>query len=421
MYALVDCNNFFASCERVFRPDLQNKPVIILSNNDGAVISRSNEAKALGIQMGEPFFKIKAFCRQHKVHVFSSNYTLYRDFSQRISSTLEESWDKVEIYSIDEAFLDLSEMPAHMHESFCLALQKKILKYTGIPTSIGLGQTKTLAKIANYLCKKELKIPIFNISEHLHWLKRINVGEVWGIGRQWHKKLVQQGIYTAHDLASMNPHLLRTQFNVVVMRTAMELQGISCSNHEEAGPKKTLLSSRSFGVMQTAFEPIAQAVSAHCANVYEKLRQQDSLTKSIYVFVKTNCFREDLAQYNQSAAISLVSPTDDLRLITYHAKKCLEKIYKHGFQYKKVGVCLEELSCKNHQQLDIFHQASEASQEKTEQLMHLFDSINQKFGRHTIKLAAEGYSKEWAMKSGLKSPSYTTQWSELPVVRMDRL
>ncbi|MCL9683850.1 Y-family DNA polymerase [Legionella maioricensis] len=418
MYALIDCNNFFASCERLFRPDLRNKPLIVLSNNDGAIISRSNEAKALGIKMGEPYFKVKGFCKQHHVHVFSSNYTLYRDLSQRIMSILEEAWDNVEIYSVDEAFLDLSMMPFHLHESFCAELQKKILKYTGIPTSIGIGPTKTLAKAANYLCKKELKDPIFNIGGQQHWLKNMSVADVWGIGRQWHKKLVQQGIYTAHDLAIINPHLLRKQYNVVMMRTAMELQGISCSGLVPAEPKQSILSSRSFGVMQTELAPLSQAVSAHCTHVYEKLRQQHSLAQSIYVFVKTNRFREDLAQYNRSAAIELVTPTDDLRLITHHAKKCLQKIYKSGFQYKKVGVCLEALVSKDHYQLDLFHQANK-SLPKTEQVMTILDEINRKYGRNTMKLAAEGFSKSWAMKSELKSPAYTTQWSDLPLVKND--
>ncbi len=416
MYALIDCNNFFASCERVFRPDLQKKPLIILSNNDGAIISRSKEAKALGIKMGEPFFKVRRFCKHHKVHVFSSNYTLYRDFSQRIMSLLEEAWSDVEIYSIDEAFLDLSAMPAHSHDSFCSTLQKKILKCTGILTSIGIGQTKTLAKIANHLCKKEFKSPLFNINGQLHWLKNISIGDVWGIGRQWHKRLVQQGIYTAHDLASMNPHLLRKQYNVIMMRTALELQGIPCSGLSREEQKQSILSSRSFGIIQTEFDLIAQAVSAHCANVYEKLRQQGSLTQSIGVFIKTNRHREDLAQYHQSAAIELAAPTDDLRLITYHAKLCLKKIFKPGFQYKKAGVYLGDLIDPKHYQLDLFEQPKENT-EKKEQLMTLFDTINRKFGRHTIKLAAEGFSKSWAMKSELKSPSYTTQWSELPIVK----
>jgi len=416
MYALIDCNNFYVSCERLFRPDLRTTPVIVLSNNDGAVISRSNEAKALGMKMGEPYFKAKAFCKQHKIQVFSSNYTLYRDLSQRVMAVIEQSWDEVDIYSVDEAFLDLKSMPVHLHTSFCADLQKYILKCTGIPTSIGIGPSKTLAKIANHICKKELKIPIFNISEQRQWLKKIAVGDIWGVGRQLHKRLVQQGIYTAHDLAGINLHILRTQYNVVLMRTAMELQGVSCANVVDAAPKQSILSSRSFGEMQSQYASLAQAISSHCSNACEKLRAQRSLVKSMYVFVKTNRFREDLGQYNQSIAISLVNPTDDLRLITHYAKQCLKKIYKPQFQYKKVGVCLDELVSRDHRQLDMFQQADQ-SLEKTEEFMTVFAAINRRYGRNTIKLAAEGYSKNWAMKSDLKSPAYTTQWAELAVVK----
>lgn len=359
MFALIDCNNFFASCERLFRPDLQNKPLVILSNNDGAIISRSNEAKALGIKMGEPYFRVKHFCKQHNIQVFSSNYTLYRDLSQRVMSVIEMEWDKVEVYSIDEAFLDLKTLAQSEQERFCQKLQQTILRYTGIPVTFGLGATKTLAKLANHIAKTELKLPVFNITKHDFWLKKIPVNEVWGIGRQWHKKLVQQGIYTAHDLAVFNPHLLRKHYNVIMMRTALELQGISCSSLMQDTSKQSILSSRSFGQMQTELASLAEAVSAHCANTYSKLRRQRSLTQSIYVFLKTNRFREDLIQYNQSATITLVTPTDDLRLITQHAKMCLQKIYKAGLHYKKVGVCLEQLVSKDNRQLDLFHQSEE--------------------------------------------------------------
>lgn len=416
MYALIDCNNFYASCERLFRPDLHNKPIIILSNNDGAIISRSNEAKALGIKMGEPYFRVKGFCKQYNVHVFSSNYTLYRDLSQRVMSVIEEFWQDMKIYSIDEAFLDLSTMPASLHDNFCVNLQKRILQYTGIPTSIGIGSTKTLAKMANHICKKELKIAVFNISRQQDWLKRISVGEVWGIGRQWQKRLIQQGIYTAYDLASMNAHLLRKQYNIILMRTAMELQGISCLSLEAAESRHSILSSRSFGTMQTEFDHLAQAISSHCANACEKLRRQRSLVQSIFIFVKTNHFRADLVQYHQAITIKLETPTDDLRLITHYGKEGLRQIYKPGFQYKKVGICLEELISKEHLQLDIFH-LPKPQLEKTEQIMTVLEAIHRKYGRHSIKLAAEGYSKAWAMKSELKSPAYTTRWQELPIVK----
>jgi DNA polymerase V len=416
MYALIDCNNFYASCERLFRPDLRHKPIVVLSNNDGCVIARSNEAKSLGVGMGEPYFKIKALCQQHKIHVFSSNYTLYGDLSQRVMCVIESNWTDVEVYSIDEAFLDLRSLPTHQHDAFCLSLQRQILKATGIPTSIGIGQTKTLAKIANHICKKELKIPVFNISEQRDWLKRIGINDVWGVGRQWHKRLVARGIHTAHDLATTNLHLLKKAFNVILMRTAMELQGIPCAGLEEAVPKQSIMSSKSFGDMQTELDSIAEAISSHCARACEKLREQKLVAQSLSVFLRTNYFRKDLPQYSNSIEFQLINPSDDLRLITRIAKLCLKQLFKSGFHYKKTGVCLDRLISKNPRQLDMFHQPSDEDLRKKEELMAVFDRINHKFGRHTIKLAAEGYSKPWAMRSAMRSPCYTTKWSELPIL-----
>ncbi len=417
MYALIDCNNFYASCERLFRPDLWDKPIVVLSNNDGCVIARSNEAKALGIKMGEAYFQVKGLCKQHKVHVFSSNYILYGDLSERVMSLVQEAWMEVEIYSIDEAFLDLSTMPASLHDSFCTDLQQRILKAVGIPTSVGIGKTKTLAKIANHICKKELKIPVFNINNQNEWLKRIEVGEVWGVGRQWHKKLVNLGIYTAHDLATAHWPLLKKQFNVMLQRTAMELQGVPCAGLEDIMASKSIMSSKSFGEMQSDFNALAQAVSSHCARACEKLRRQNLLAQRVYVFVRTNPFRQDLPQHHKRLEFKLVNPTDDLRLITRIAKLCLKKIFKSGYHYKKVGVCLEQLIDKQYQQMDLFHQPDKASLVRKDQLMAVFDKINHKYGRHSIKLAAEGYSKPWAMRAALKSPSYTTSWLDLLVVR----
>lgn len=416
MFALIDCNNFYASCERLFRPDLKDKPIVVLSNNDGCVIARSNEAKALGIAMGEPFFKIKALSKQHGVQVFSSNYTLYGDLSQRVMSVIEASWPEVELYSIDEAFLDLTSMPELMHDAFCTQLQKTILRFTGIPTSIGIGPTKTLAKIANHLCKRELKIPVFNVTAQRHWLAKISVGDVWGIGRQWQKKLMEKGIYTAQDLAQLNAHMIKKQYNVVLMRTVMELQGVPCGGLEEVSLKQSIMSSKSFGDMQTGFSSLAQAISSHCARACEKARSQHLLAQRIYVFIRSNPFRQDIEQYSKSIECRLVNPTDDTRVITKVAKLCLKKLYKPGIQYKKVGVMLDGLISKSTLQLDLFHQPSDETLIKKDTLMSLFDTINTRFGSHTIKLAAEGYSKPWAMRSQMRSPCYTTQWSELPVV-----
>lgn len=417
MFALIDCNNFYASCERLFRPDLRDKPIVVLSNNDGCVIARSNESKALGIAMGEPLFKIKALIKQHHIHVFSSNYTLYGDLSHRVMTTIESAWPHLEIYSIDEAFLDISTLPMQHRESFCNELQKRILKETGIPVSIGIGQTKTLAKLANYLCKKVFKIPVFDVTvERDALLKKVPVGDVWGIGRQWSKKLNNRGIQTAFDLASTNVHMLKKQFNVILMRTAMELQGIPCGGLEEAKSKQSIMSSKSFGDMQTELSSISQSVSSHCARAVEKLRQQQLVAQRMYVFVHTNRFREDLAQHFKSIEVNFINPTDDLRIITKFAKICLRRVFKAGYHYKKAGICLEDLIPKNFRQIDMFHQPSDESLEKTEKLMDVFDKINHKYGRSTIRLAAEGYSKPWAMRAQMKSPAYTTRWSDLPTV-----
>ncbi len=380
-------------------------------------IARSNEAKALNIKMGEPWFKIKALCRQHHVQVFSSNYALYGDISWRVMSVIDSSWPEVEIYSIDEAFLDISTLPAHLHTDFCIRLQKWILKSTGIPTSIGIGQTKTLAKIANHVCKKELGIPVFNVSDQRDWLKRIEVGDVWGVGRQWTKKLQAMGVFTAADLAAVHSGSLRRQFNVVLMRTAMELQGISCDCLQDAVPNKSIISSRSFGEMQTEFLPLAQAVSSHVARACEKLRQQKMLAGHLTVFVRTNPHRQELPQHDIKIQFKLLNPTDDLRLITRIARRCLLKIYKPGFHYKKAGVCFDDLISNAAMQLDLFNQPTTIELDKKDDLMNVFDRINRKFGRHTIKLAAEGFNKPWAMRADMQSPGYTTRWSDLAVIR----
>lgn len=415
MFALIDCNNFYASCERLFRPDLINIPIVVLSNNDGCVIARSNEAKDVGIAMGEPFFKIKALCKQHGVQAFSSNYTLYGDLSHRVMTTIENEWPEMETYSIDEAFLDLSDMPESNIAAFCKALQRKILKNTGIPTSIGVGKTKTLAKAANYLCKRVFKIPVFVIDSNVH-LKQMNVGEVWGIGRRWSKKLTNEGINTAYDLAIMSPHVLKQRYNVVLMRTAMELSGISCGGLETEKAKQSILSSKSFGEMQSDYQMVAASISSHCARAVEKLRAQNLVSQRISVFVHTNRFREDLAQHFQSIEVNFIQPTDDVRVITAFAKRCLRQIFKSGYFYKKAGVCLENLSPKHTRQLDLFSQHTDEHIEKAEEWTAVMEQINQKYGRSTIRLAAEGHSKPWAMRAELKSPAYTTRWSDLPSV-----
>lgn len=420
MFALIDCNNFYVSCERLFRPDLRHIPIVVLSNNDGCVISRSNEVKVLGVAMGVPFFQIQVLCRQQGIQVFSSNYALYADMSWRVMSIIAATWPHVEMYSIDEAFLDLSGMQSNACHDFCMALQKKIVKETGIPVSIGIGATKTLAKAANHICKKILKTPVFNLSgSELHWLSQIAVGDIWGIGRRWKDALKEFHMHTGWDLVTCDPHILRRKFNVVLMRTALELRGIACNSIGPATARKSILSSRSFGVMQTELASIAQALSSHCARAVAKLREESLLTQKISVFLYTNRHRKDLAQQNSALEIRLTIPTDDVRVITSQARQCLEKIFTAGYDYKKVGVYLTELMPKTSVQPDLFYTVKAIDIQKTKQFMSLIEAVNHRFGSHTIHLAAQGSKQaSWKMRRQLKSPGYTTCWTDLPKVRI---
>lgn len=415
MFALIDINNFYVSCERLFRPDLTKAPLIVLSNNDGCVVSRSNEAKALGIPMGIPYFKVKKLCQIHKIKVFSSNYTLYQDLSNRIMTLIEENWPQMEIYSIDEAFLDLESLPSHKVDAFCKELQRKILQYLGIPASIGIGPTKTLAKVANHIAKKVLKIPVFNLSaQKNHWLPQIHIADVWGIGRQWSKKLQDLGIHSAACLAQANPQWLRKRFNIILQSTALELAGQSCLSLEESIPKKSITSSRSFGFLQTEQPVIEEALAHHCATAWEKLRKQELRAQHVSVFIRSHPFRPDLPQYSQSFGLPLIHPSDDLRVLTKTAKYCLKKIFRPGIHYYKCGILLSELRNKHYEQLDLFDRPLEVARVQSEKVMAVFDKINKKYGSRTLRLAAEGFEKTWGMKKNLRSPHYTTCWADLP-------
>ncbi len=411
MFALVDCNNFYASCERLFRPDLYHQPIVVLSNNDGCVIARSNETKALGIGMGEPFFKIKALCTQHRIHVFSSNHTLYNDLSARVMAVIQAEWEETEIYSIDEAFLDLHSMPDHLIEAFCWDLQKKILQITGIPTSIGIGPTKTLAKAANFIAKKKLKTPVFSIVNQAFWLKELAVGEIWGIGRHGQQKLVDLGIHTAFELIHWDAHALKTHFNVCLQRTVAELQGQSCVDLVVLEQSKSILSSRSFGTVQTTYSALREAVSYHCGIAWEKLRHQHLKVKRLSVFVYTGPYRE-----TNTVSMTLPMNTDDIRIITRYAEFCLKKLYQAGSCYKKCGVLLTDLEDKQVLQYDLFTETSEASLIQTEKTMKVIEAINHKYQSKTVYLAAEGVTKKWSMKRNRMTPCYTTKWTDLALV-----
>jgi len=417
MYALIDCNNFFASCERLFRPDLHNKPVVVLSNNDGCVIARSNEAKALGIKMGAPYFQIKSLCNKENVAVFSSNYTLYGDISNRVMAVIGSLWEELEIYSIDEAFIDLRKMPESLMFSFCQAMQKQILKEVGMPTTIGIGKTKTLAKLANHVAKKQLAIPVFSMQGQEHWFDRIEIGDVWGIGRRYAARLLAQNVKTVRELSLQNPHQIRKIYNVMLMRTVMELQGIDCLGLEDEMPKKSIISAKSFGEMQTNLTAIEQALSSYVHRVVEKMRKQHSKAMSIQVFLMSNRFRKDLAQYSNSIEYQFIHPTDDICIITKVAKSALKKIYKPDIFYKKVGFGILEMMDKTQTQQDLFNPVDESKIEKSDKVMAAMDAINKKYGKKCVHLAATGFKVPWKMKADLCSPAYTTRWEDLPIVR----
>jgi DNA polymerase V len=353
-FALVDCNNFYASCERVFNPSLMKKPVIVLSNNDGCVIARSNESKVLGIKMGQPFFEVKHLCRQRNVTVFSSNYSLYGDMSNRVMHLLEESWPEVEVYSIDEAFLDLTSLTQIEVASFCSHLYQKILQYTGLPVSIGIGKTKTLAKFANGIAKKDLKSPYFDVTDALHWLYCKPVDEVWGVGKRWSQKLMQQGIETAGQLKDASPHVIRRQFSITLEQVVLELGGINCISINNLDNKKSITSSRSFAVPALSFEALMRALSSFCDVASTKLRRQKAFCGQVSVFLRTNGFRKEDKQYHASLGMKLIYPSNDVREITRVARTLLLRVFKEGYAYKKIGVYLDELTSGGLQQLDIW-------------------------------------------------------------------
>lgn len=419
MFALIDCNNFYASCERLFRPDLAHRPIVVLSNNDGCVIARSQESKALGIAMGEPFFQIRALCKAEQVCVFSSNFKLYGDISRRIMGYLEEQWPKIEVYSIDEAFLDLRGLTPEAAQALAKNLVAGIRKAIGIPVSIGIGPTKTLAKTANYLVKKRQNQSVMALyPEDKAWLSRTPVEDIWGIGRDWGKKLRHAGIADACTLAKADPAFLRKRFNVVMLRTALELRGIACRGLEDTQPKQSIISSKSFGKAQTECHYLEQAISSHVRRAWEKLRQQNSCVRIISVYARTNRFRNDLPQYRRQMLVQLHTPSDDLRTLTEAARTAIKRIFKPGFHYAKVGISFLDLCPSNAVSQDLFQPFCQESSQQSTHLMQVIESVHKRFGRASLRLAAEGYAQPWLMKSEQKSPNYTTSWQELPIAHI---
>lgn len=410
LFALVDCNNFYVSCERAFDPKLENKPVVVLSNNDGCIISRSNEAKKLKIPMGAPFYQWKSFCKKHQVSVFSSNYELYGDMSERIMQLLKDFNEKIEIYSIDEAFL-LFEKKISLTE--LAELRQYVIACTGVPISIGLGQSKTLAKIANYIAKNKVDSGIYILEDCEHDLADLPVEKIWGVGSKTAAKLNRLKINTALQLRNTNPKSMRLHFSVHMEKTIRELNGISCVQLEKQQPRQQIISSRSFGKIVTEIDELEEAISHYTSRAGQKLRKQKSLASAIYVFLQTNIFRENQAQYVNGLTYTFAIPTADTRELIYFAKKCLRHIYKKNYQYHKAGIMLLDIIPQKNIQHDLL---TPANNEKANQVMRVVDDINAYFGKNSIFIAAEGVNRHWLIRCDKRSRRYTTRWHELPIV-----
>ncbi|NLW58858.1 MAG: Y-family DNA polymerase [Firmicutes bacterium] len=414
MFALVDCNNFYVSCERVFRPDLNGRPVVVLSNNDGCIISRSEEAKQLGIKMGEPAFKIAAFLDRHQVAVFSSNYVLYGDLSHRVMRTLGQFTPELEVYSIDEAFLNLAGLSVDWVE-YAWSIRQTVRRHIGIPVSIGVAPTKVLAKVANYLAKKDPAQAGVCVLDQpgkiTAALKEFDVGEVWGIGRQYTKLLHASGVYTAWDFLQLDDAWVRKNMTVVGLRIKKELAGIACLEMELLPPpKKAICTSRSFGEDQTELAPITEAVATYAARCAEKLRRQRSCAGMMMVFLHTNRFKQHEPQYARNLVCKLPVPTNSTIELIRYATAALRMIYRKGYRYKKAGVIVMAIEPEERIQGALFDRMDRA---KHAAVMRSLDAINAKYGRDTIKVASQGLGGKWRLRQERLSPCYTTRWSDI--------
>jgi len=415
VFALVDCNNFFVSCERVFAPHLEEKAVVVLSSNDGCAISRSNEAKALGIKMGEPFYKFRSLYEEKKLEVFSSNSRLYTNMSWRIMESLKTFSPLVEVYSIDEAFLDLSSIEENKLNEFAYNIKQTVKQWTGIPVSVGIAPTKTLAKIASFLAKTHKGV--YNLFNHRNLdllLTDFPVEEIWGIGRKLASRLRIIGIGTAKDLRDSDPQMIRKRFSIIVEKIVYELRGISCLElttiHED---KKSITHSRSFGSFITKLEELEEALSNYATSVCEKLRKQNSRAQTLCVSIRTNYFKKNDPQYSNSQLYTLPYPTNDTREIIYYGKKILHRIYKPGFKYHKLGVLLLDLEPDKIEQMQLFFKPN---YKKSDKLMKTIDSLNKSLGKNTILFASQKIKPRWQTQSQNQSPHYTSNWEDLPIV-----
>ena len=414
--ALVDCNSFYVSCERLFSPKIRKKPVVVLSNNDGCIISRSNEAKALGIKMGEPYFKAKNIIIKNDVQVFSSNYSLYGDLSRRVMRTLKRFNSQIEVYSIDEAFIDLSNFSDEDVERVGKEIRETVLQWTGIPTSIGIAKTKTLSKIANHIAKKKQSgvTSLIGIENLDPILEKIEINDVWGVGRQLTKFYQKNGIYNARQLKNKSNTWIKKCSNVLSSRTAMELRGIPCINLETTQTKrKSCVVSRSFGKRIDSFQELKEAVSNYCLNASEKIRSESLVAKAITVFVRTSPFQRDYGYYSNSKTIDFPIATNNSIETVKTAVAILESIFKNGYRYQKAGVMLTGLR-EDDGRKNLF---SSEKDEKINSLMRSIDSTNHRYGRSTLSLASAGVHKKWNMRRNYSSKIDTADFYSLPRIK----
>jgi len=414
LFALIDCNSFYVSCERVFRPDLRNKPVVVLSNNDGCVISRSDEAKAIGIKMGEPFFKMKELVRDGKVTAFSSNYTLYGDLSDRVMKTLADIIPDIEVYSIDEAFLHLNESHTDL-ETLGHTIRNTVKQYTGIPVGVGIAPTKTLAKLANKLSKKTGGVRVIYPNQIEETWNECALADVWGIGRQNAKRLQVNFIDTIEQFVNQREEWVRQHFSIIGLRTHKELRGIPCIEMEDSlTEKKSICTSRSFGELQNTFPPIQEALSTHAASCAEKLRKQKCAAAGMYVSLSMSRFTKQEGDKYLGIYVKLPQATNNTATLIQYASKGLEQLFSEGTYYKKCGITVTEIVPEEKVQLGLF----EPKQDSKKKLLETtIDQLNQKLGRNMLRQAIQGSDNNtWKLRCENLSPNYTTRLEEVLVI-----
>ncbi|MBK6742639.1 MAG: Y-family DNA polymerase [Hydrogenophilales bacterium] len=425
-YALVDGNNFYVSCERVFDPTLEGRPVIVLSNNDGCAVARSDEAKALGIQMGQPYFEVRDLLSQHQGVVLSSNYTLYADMSRRMMTVIGGYSPEQEVYSIDESFLRFKGFSHWDLTDLGRQVRHQVRQWTGIPVGVGIGPTKTLAKLANRLSKKHPDFKargVCNLDDlppwtQLDYFAQVEVGGVWGVGARWARKLNEQGILSALDLKLADPETLRKRFNVVLERTIRELNGLPCIPLEDAPPaKKQIVSSRSFGQPVTRKTDLLEAVASYAATAAQKLRKGNQAAGALQVFLATNPFIPNEPQYHPALLINFPSPTQDTARLIEAARAGVARLFRPEFRYKKAGVMLMDLGPVGIRQGELFSAEDTVGDERRRRLLTTMDTLNAEMGKGTLRFAVEGIGQSWKMRRGNLTPAYTTEWDALAIGR----